>query len=94
MTTTWTELETLLDNFDGEIKLGRHSTTMWGGSLRLTLFDTLDGPATSATFFYGAQPTPEAVVVELLSEYKAWLLTTTTRPLEAGYYSRLAEKGA
>jgi hypothetical protein len=81
----WKEIDRLFDRYDGDLKLDIASECMWGGSLRLTLFDATDTPAESIAFFAAGGAIPDEVANRLLRAAKEWLAKSGCVPLPVGY---------
>jgi hypothetical protein len=81
----WKEIDRLLAAYDGGLDLGRVSESMWGGTLRLTLFNAPDRPAQSVRFHAGAGAGPHEVAKQLLADARNWLRDTNVVLMPAGY---------
>jgi hypothetical protein len=77
----WKRLNLLLDRYDGDIKLGRHSESVWDGQLRLGLTNPTGAPARSMVFHASGGTTPADVVERLLDDAHEWLATSGVEPL-------------
>jgi hypothetical protein len=77
----WKRLDLLLDRYDGDITLDRHSESAWGGSLRLGLTNPRGRPARSIVFFAVGGSQAADVIQRLLDDAHEWLASSGVTPL-------------